>query len=367
MPKVTVEGESIDFAFDTPDVGGPDHSAAIDASRLVAPIQVDYGSTEGLALKLLCGWPEVRTAPNGRRYIWRSLPYAYPGVRDFQELPWLYCVGSQRSEGVSPEGRYTHGGARYSLARMWMVFSSLPYRVRPNTSPLLRVPGGPLGDETPDEATLERYVSVAFEPVDRTVTAPRGLGRWVPEPGDPDYDVSGQRRPEDAPPPPAPPGNYSPADPRPGPAILEPLGRPEPCIDVVVTHYQLPALPLAKIAMAIGRVNAAPFSVPRQPPLGGAAAPGPHLFPAETLLMGAPRIREYRSVRGQPVWDVQFRFRALLRARRTPGEPAIAGWNHAMRFIGGGTYDYRRLTVNGKPGGDRPLATYDFAELFRPE
>lgn len=330
------------------DGGGFDMKSSPESTSATALVQVAFTDLN-LARRAILGYPKVRFTPGGTPYISRNLPlYLPPSLAaspDDPGSPLLWARAITKTDLVGPRALQTaEGFPGYHFARMALTFNKPPYGLHPDgdpdvmsadfASPLLGYP-----DESGTRATGEfvRFVRRTTDPVDRTVTIPTAVMRWILEPADPGYGAS---------PPPATAGL--------GPPLLEAFGVQEPKVDVVFAHYERPELPLQRILTTMGAVNKTAFAG----------------FPAKTLVCLAPRVRCYVGAHGEDVYDVSFRcaFTAKVEGG-TP--PSIKTANHFLRAIklADNTYSirYRELSSTGTTAGDRVHREVEFRDLFRPD
>ena len=343
--------EGIFFTWQTPDVGGPEIQLANDASRVTAAVQIQYEDIDEFC-KDAIGFSRVITVtvgdpPVNVRIHARQVPLVYPDITDEDGNPYLYAQSIARVEGIGPLGADPITRApRYNLARVWITFASLNYKIFEDfDAPMLDEDSPTLGN-FPDEATLARYVSRASDPFDRAISLPTGFVSMVPVTGaNPDYRATGTN-------------TFVPyAANEPGPPVIEGAGLLQPGLDVVRTHHLIPEVPLNTILRTVGKVNSVTFDG----------------FPPETLVCLAPRIRSYISPLGKIVFDVSYRFRLHSKEQKTGvSVPTVVGHNHLLRRVvraadGSAVLDYRLHTVGGKPTGPRIYEAVDFHDLFRPD
>lgn len=327
-------GKQVEYTWHTPLSGQSAYKGqfANDAARVTAAVQFP-GSQISTALQVFLGWSRIARDPNsGVRYISRSVPMAFPGVLNLDNQPYLYAVSAPNWEGLEYKGEQgLDGFPIYTLARLDLTFVPLTYKVLPDDDTSL-VGDGTL-DLNPDESTLNRYVTRGvIQPVDRQVTLPRGLMRWVLESGDPGYTAG---------------PSYTP-----GPVLLESVARTEPAYDVVYIHHLRPDLPISTLIDCLGTVNVTEFDG----------------WPAGSLLLTGVDVRPINLPIGEIAWDFHFKMRFLRRHDKVSG--AYKGWNYQLRFFKDGANPkagFRLLTVDGKPNGDTILEPYEFKNLFRPE
>jgi hypothetical protein len=363
MPFTQVDNvaDRIFFSWVTPDVGGPDVQLANNGSRLTAAAMLNYDHLNTF-IRQMIGFPEIETVfPNGQpaRYIKRNIPYVWPDLLDNNGEPFLFCQSVQRVEGVGPIGKYPLTGTpRYEFAKVWLTFASVPYGILHDEAPRLYRdfnagdPGGtPYWDTAtsenlaPDESTLARYVATGGDPFDRAISIPTGLMRVVYEPGDLIPRTG------------TPPFREQNIGGEPGPFVTESMGIVEPGWDRVYTHHHVPEVPNRTITVAMGKVNEFEFNG----------------FPPGTLLCIAPKVRPFNSALGTIIFDIDYRFRYVAKTLEAGG-PRVVGHNWFLRRAVRGTptepdadVDYRRITLNGLPGGRPVYRSFDFRKLFRPD
>jgi hypothetical protein len=340
-----VNGDEVYYSWRLDDSGGGfDLKTSPESTSAAIQVHVAW-SALNVARRAFVGYPTIRYEGN-IAYISRNLPLFLPAHiaadPDSPTSPFLACRAITRTEGVGPAvPDPATGFPRYKLARLTLQFAAPPYKIQPDSDPnVWGAVGGPLPglpDESRTRANGEfvRFVRRTTDAVDRTITIPQVVMRWVLEPGDPNYTIG--------------PGG------EPGPPLMEAYGVQEPGVDVTVAHYEVPALNLSTILATMGATNLTAFAG----------------FPARTLVCLAPRIRYYTGAAGLDLYDVQHRFRFLSKVESgTP--PTIKTANHFLRAIKTAAKEYqlryRELSSTGRPeDGDRLHRDMEFANLLRLE
>jgi hypothetical protein len=231
--------------------------------------------------------PTPIPVPGPPRYISRSIPDAYPDLVTPTGQRYVYAVAVQRAQGLGSRGVSSLGGPLYERMRCQVVYTSLTYKVLPDSHPAMVFspePGqpSPLAG-LPDEATLNRYVTRRFQPTNRALTLPRALARWVLEDTDEGYQ--------------------DPADSKQGPRTFEGLPVMEPGVVLEYTHHLRPDLPITRLLQAMGKVNRYRFD---------------HIYDPGTLLCAPPDIQPVVTSVGELAYTVKFRFICIPGAQLLP-------------------------------------------------
>ncbi len=330
--------------------GGFDMKSSPESTSATALIQVAFDDLNR-ARRMILGYPKIAWTPGGTPYISRNLPLYLPptlaSAPDDPGSPLLWARAITKTELVGVRAVKTpEGFPGYHFARMSLTFNKPPYGLHADGDPdvmsadlLSPLVGYPDESSTRSNGEFVRFVRRTTDPVDRTVTIPQAVMRWILEPADPGYSAT---------PGPGPPPVGL------GTPLLEAYGVQEPKVDVVFAHYERPELPLQRILTTMGSINKTAFAG----------------FPAKTLVMLAPRVRCYVGAHGDDVYDVSFRcaFTAKVEGG-TP--PSIKTANHFLRAIktADKTYQlrYRELSSTGTLSGDRVHREMEFRDVFRPD
>lgn len=330
--------------------GGFDLKSSPESTSAAAVIQIDFADLDR-ARRVLLGYPKVKFTPGGTPYISRCLPlYLPPSLAsspDSPGSPLLFARAITKTDLIGPRaGQTADGFPLYKFARQSLTFTRPQYHIHPDDDPNVMstdfaspLVGHPDESNTRANGEFVRFVRRTTDPVDRTVTIPTAVMRWILEPADPGYSATPTAGP--------PPVGL-------GPPLLEAYGVQEPKVDVVFAHYERPELPLNRILTTMGAVNATAFAG----------------FPARTLVCLAPRVRCYVGAHGADVYDVSFR--CAFTAKVEGGvPPAVKTANHFLRAIktAANTYQirYRELSSTGTAAGDRVHRDVEFRDLFRPD
>lgn len=345
MPVLTHNGKTFTFVWDVP--GSPEETFLTDQARATARVRIAYDKRHEF-IDYMAGFAQVITSA-GKTYISRKSPYLYP----YHES--LYCVGSPRTEGLTPYGAvpsvtYTiplmgvnvvfpsEGQPDYLDARVTLLFSSLPYRIRPDTE-VLGSPGRTLAG-LPDEGDalrrgIRRYITRSARPAGKLITIPGNFLYYentnVPIPGSSATFF-------------------------------------QPALDLQYVWHHVPeeALPTQAWINIPGSVNSEVFDG----------------WPAETLLCQNPTFRYSNSVFGKPQYDVTYTFRFLPNWDPPPPNgngAAVTGTARGHNYFPridptDGKVKYIRAKTRGLhflghviATGSSPYRTADFTALFRPD
>lgn len=346
---VTQDFGAIDFVETYESPRSPLEAFSLRDSSVTRVYLVGWEDRLRFAMALL-GYPQVAAWTNGKPYIRRVLPDHYAELEVLNPTPHapeaLYASRVLRAEGMGAQSSaYTNGlsgpVSRYTKCRLEVEYTQPDFTI--------------LGDqriissayEAPDEALLQRFVSIAVRPSAEYARLPTGAFLFVdgtskPVPGTP--------------------------------------GRLVPGNDLTISWRQVPqdaaGLSLLNagkttITDCIGRVNRTTFA---------GAEPG-------TLLLTAVNIVRYRCPFGYWLCDLEhrFKFSDAGAATSTPTD-ARAGHNHLFApwptlANGAGHYEIStdgntNINIQALPGvgtenalaqaGSNVYDWADFAPLFRP-
>jgi hypothetical protein len=304
--------------------------------------QLATGLGAALAYQNILGYPTLVPAAGGLGgYISRVLPMPNTEWTNGSNKNFLFATSIPRSEplgkpddGIIAQfagvGNLTMKVARYKYSLTTIRFETLTYDILDDAHlQTYTAPGIP--NPTPDESSLQRYVTKIVQPGGEYLALPYGSFKIVrtgtpPVPGQP--------------------------------------GKIVPAADLFLTWHQVPIAAVGMllynpnlvnpaIDLSMGRINALTFA---------GCAPG-------TLLCMTPKIVPIRSAFGDRIVDVEYHFKFF---DPKPQLASIRGWNTIYWAEDSG---YREvsvdgiaypLTVAGVHQYDSNGMAADFAALFRP-
>lgn len=307
--------------------GSPEISHASDGPMWTREIRFKWGDLD-LFRRVWLGYSEIGTAtPTSRKYIKRRPPHSVLLLPESPTSPLLYASNIPRIVGLGADARGNPlkpkdslDVALYKFGVATVVYRSHDFEVYRDDSPEVVATTGDLAGY-PDEALLTRYVSVATDMAGTYATYSQGIMKWI--------DATRHPLPEGLP-------------------YFIPSG------DVIITHYEVPAVPTRAIQRCMGAVNHAEFVTPEM------------TYPKETLLCQKPQLARYKNVLGQRVYDIRFVF--LYLPNWDEDLQVAHGHNWRQKYVSStGKLVWTEISSNGQTSGTKPFRTANFLDLFRPD
>lgn len=290
----------------------PEEEARDDGTRAMRTIYVRW-EDRIQAVRDFLGHAEVVEA-DGHKYLSRTLPWYHPHFVRADGLPYMFASQIPRMEGwgvpdPGPDGVINQRGpdevTDYAYCKMQILLETPTYNLLEDEEIIN-------GDGTPDEGSLQRFVTKLAQPSGQILPLPLGAFKYVDGAGVP---VPGQP------------------------------GRLVPETDVTYIWHRVPLAAIGSriinpeaestlIDDTIGKVNDATFPA--------AAVSG---APAGTLLLTAVAFRPIMNPLGERVYDVEYRMKYFSPGLDQGGVNPV-GHNHLYR-VKDGVAAYWEVTATG--------------------